>query len=112
MQSKSLVGGDSSIVFSPPSIVAETLHDDTVFESKKSSVGQWNTKFQVGPSWQCSHTAIETCYDWYLVLADHLPGKPGKLRKFAPCPDNVRDWSGRESLVRENCSLSHHNVVA
>ena len=45
-QSKSLVG-DSSIIFSPPSIVAETLHDDTVFESRKSSVGQCNTKFQV-----------------------------------------------------------------
>ena len=46
IQSKSLVG-DSSIIFSPPSIVAETLHDDTVFESKKSSVGLWNSKFQV-----------------------------------------------------------------
>jgi len=46
MQSKSLVG-DSSIIFSPPSIVAETLHDDMVFESRKSSVGQWNNKFQV-----------------------------------------------------------------
>ena len=53
MQSKSLVG-DSSIVFSPPSIVAETLHDDTVFESKTSSIGHCNTKFQV----PCQHRLL------------------------------------------------------
>ena len=51
VQSKSLVG-DSSIVFSPPSIVAETLHDDTVFESKKSSVGLCNSEFQVPAVYQ------------------------------------------------------------
>jgi len=57
VQSKSLVG-DSSIVFSPPSIVAETLHDDTVFESKKSSIGLCNSRFQVASSSSAACVAV------------------------------------------------------
>ena len=54
--------GDSSIIFSPPSIVAETLHGDAVFESKNSSVGHCNSKFQVtGHQCLCGKPVTPDC---------------------------------------------------
>jgi len=72
-QSKSLQVGDSSIIFSPPSIVAETLPDDPVFETKKSSFGQCRARFQVLP-----HQSFHSALVWLLstMMRSRVPFSP------------------------------------
>jgi len=38
---------------------------------------------------------------WQYFQGDHLSGKPGNVREFDSCHENVRDFTENQEIVRE-----------